>query len=97
MANRKNTGNPPGEDSPLQFPCDFTIKVFGLASEVFEMEVITVIRQHVPDLRENALALRYSRDRKYLALSVTFTAESREQLDSLYRDLSGNPHVLMTL
>jgi len=71
--------------------------VFGFASDAFEMEVITLIRQHVADLRENALALRYSRDRKYLAMSVTFTAESREQLDSLYRDVSANPHVLMAL
>lgn len=84
-------------ESPLQFPCEFTVKVFGMASEAFEMEVITLTRRHVMDLRENALALRYSRDRKYLALSITFTAQSREQLDNLYRDLSSSPHILMAL
>lgn len=82
---------------PLEFPCEFTIKVFGLATDAFELEVMTLTRKHVTDLREDALATRYSRDRKYLALSVTFTAHSREQLDSLYRDFTNSPRVLMAL
>lgn len=84
-------------DDPLKFPCEFTIKVFGLASDEFEMEVITITRRHIKQLRENSLATRYSRDRKYLALSITFTAESREQLDALYRELSHSPRILMVL
>ena len=88
---------PPQTADPMQFPSEFTIKVFGLASDAFEMEVITIIRKYVYDLRENSLSNRYSKDKKYLAMSITFIAESREQLDSIYRELSSNPHILMAL
>jgi putative lipoic acid-binding regulatory protein len=81
----------------LTFPCDFVIKVFGLASEEFEVAVITIIRKHVVELREDALRLRPSKDGKYLALTVTVSVESKEQLDNIYRELTSNPHVLMAL
>jgi hypothetical protein len=89
-----NTEKP---DSPFQFPCDFVIKVFGNASDEFEREVLTIIRKHAADLKENALASRLSKDGKYLAISITITARDREQLDNIYRDLTANPHVLMAL
>ncbi|MDX1901734.1 MAG: DUF493 domain-containing protein [Gammaproteobacteria bacterium] len=85
------------ENSNLKFPCEFTIKIFGLASDAFEMEVITIVRKHIKFLREDALSSRYSKDKKYLALSISFTANSREELDNLYRELSRSPHVLMAL
>ena len=81
----------------LQFPCEFVIKVFGLASDQFELEVLTIIRQHVQDLRETAITTRPSKDGKYLALSVSIHATSKDQLDAIYRDLSANSHVLMAL
>lgn len=84
-------------DSPLQFPCEFPIKVFGNTSDEFEIEVLTIIRKHVPDLSENALRTRPSKDGKYLALTIKITAQSKAQLDDIYRELSANPHVLMAL
>lgn len=84
-------------ESPLQFPCEFLIKVFGNASDQFELEVLTIIRKHVQDLREDALRVRPSKDGKYLAITIKINAQSKVQLDDIYRDLSGNPHVLMAL
>lgn len=80
-----------------QFPCDFMIKIFGVASDQFEIEALTIIRKYTPHLRETAIRSRSSRDGKYLALSITITADNQEQLDNIYRDLSTNPHVLMAL
>ncbi len=85
------------KESPLHFPCDFVIKVFGLASDQFELEAITLIRKHITELREDAIRSRPSKDGKYLALSITITAESKDQLDAIYRELSASPHVLMAL
>lgn len=81
----------------MHFPCEFLIKVFGFASDQFEKETLTIIRKHVAELKENALKHRLSKDGKYLALTITITAESQEQLDQIYRDLSANPLVLMAL
>lgn len=87
----------PIKESLFKFPCDFVIKVFGLASEEFEVAAITIIRNHVKELREDALQFRPSKDGKYLALTVTVRAESKEQLDNIYRELSTSPHVIMAL
>lgn len=81
----------------LNFPCEFVIKVFGLASDEFETTVLSIVRSQIADLRENAIRTRPSKDGKYLALTISIHAESREQLDNLYRELSSNPLVLMTL
>lgn len=87
----------PIKESLLKFPCDFVIKVFGLASDEFEVAVITIIRNHIKELREDALQFRPSKDGKYLALTVNVHVESKEQLDNIYRDLTASTHVLMAL
>jgi putative lipoic acid-binding regulatory protein len=91
----KSSSNAPKE--ALTFPCEFVLKVFGLASAEFETAVVMIVRKHVPHFGENAIQTRPSKDGKYNALSITFTAESREQLDALYRELTSNPQVLMVL
>lgn len=84
-------------ESLLTFPCEFTIKVFGKKSEEFEAFVISTIHAHCKDLRENAFNYRDSKDKTYLAISVTIHAESKEQLDTIYRALSSNSNVLMVI
>ena len=87
----------PTSESLMVFPCEFVIKVFGNANEDFEKIVLEVISKHCETLRENALSYRPSKDGKYLAITVTIDAESKEQLDTIYRDLSANPAVLMVI
>ena len=81
----------------LTFPCEFIIKVFGVASNEFEATVMTIIRDHIADIREDAFRSRPSKDGKYVAMTITIHANSREQLDNIYRDLTKNPLVLMAL
>ena len=81
---------------PLQFPCPFSIKVMGPNSEAFPEAVLTIFGRHMaPD--QFSCSRRLSGGDKYLALTVTFTAQSREQLDALYRELHAHELVLMTL
>lgn len=90
-----NITTPP---SPLlQFPCEFIIKAFGLASDEFETAVLTIIRAHVRDLGENAIRSRLSKDNKYLALTISIMAESQDQLNGIYQAFSKNPLILMAL
>lgn len=83
--------------SLLHFPCEFVIKIFGPASDEFELQTLTIIRRHIKDIAENALKSRLSKDGKYLALTITMPVDSREQLDSIYQELSSNPLILMVL
>jgi len=41
--------------------------------------------------------MRSSKNGRYLSLTVTINARSREQLDALYSELSKHPMVMMVL
>lgn len=79
----------------LEFPCEFIIKVMGKNSSTFEGVVLSIFRKHVQDLSEGAIALRESKEKKYLAMTVTFTATSQTQLDQIYTELSADDEVIM--
>jgi uncharacterized protein len=85
------------DETLLTFPCQFPIKVMGKSNLEFDLLVIEIVRRHVPDLQEQAVTTRSSKDANYLAVTVTIQATSKAQLDAIYHDLSGHPQVLMAL
>ncbi len=87
----------PGPDSLLQFPFEFPLKVFGRPGVEFEVAVLEIVRRHGADLTEGAIRSRTSRNGNYLALTITFEASSRQQLDAIYQDLSRCQAVVMAL
>lgn len=84
-------------ESLLEFPCDFAVKIVGLAAHDFDALVVSIVRRHVGDINEGAVASKASREGKYIALTVTVRAESRPQLDALYTELSKHDRILMVL
>jgi putative lipoic acid-binding regulatory protein len=87
----------PPEQSLIEYPSAFPIKVMGLQVEGFEAAVLAVARQFDPDFDESIVERRPSKAGKYLGLTITVTATSREQLDELYRTLSTHPMVKVVL
>ncbi len=81
----------------LEFPCAFPIKAMGLACDELEIAVIEIINRHVDDLGEGAVRTRPSKNGKYLAITITVTAHSKQQLDAIYVDLSACEHVSIAL
>ena len=79
------------------FPCSFPIKVIGRNSVDFEAIVIEIVRRHAPDLEDSAVSSRTSGGNAYRAVTATFMAQSRSQLDALYSELSGHEQILMVL
>jgi len=77
----------------LEFPCQFPMKVMGRAVPDFEQKVVAIVRLHVPDFSDAAIARRPSRAGRYVSLTLTIDATSREQLDALYVALSGAPEI----
>jgi putative lipoic acid-binding regulatory protein len=89
---------PPADaGSPLNFPCEFPIKVMGRTQDGFAQAVVAVVQRHAPDFDAATLEMRSSRAGKYLSVTATIRATSRAQLDDLYRDLSSHPMVTMVL
>jgi hypothetical protein len=86
-----------GTDSGLRFPTAFPIKVMGLRTDAFAQTVVGVVQRHAPDFDAATLEMRVSREGKYLSVTATINAVSREQLDNLYRELTAHPAVVMVL
>jgi putative lipoic acid-binding regulatory protein len=84
-------------ESLLTFPCAFPIKVMGRTQDGFAQAIVTVVQRHVPDYDAATLEMRASRAGRYLSLTCTVNASSREQLDNLYRDLTAHPMVALVL
>ena len=55
------------------------------------------MKKHAPDFDAATVEMRSSREAKYLSITATITAHSREQLDELYRELCDHPMVSMVL
>ena len=85
------------QDTLLEFPCEFPIKAMGLADGTFDTRVVEIINRHVEDPPEGAIRRRPSAKGKYLSVTVTIRATSREQLDDIYRELTACEEVLMAL
>lgn len=85
-------------DAPvLAFPCEFPIKIMGKTQAGYAQAVTEVVRRHAPDFDPATLEMRSSREGRYLSLTCTIHAVSREQLDELYRELCDHPMVTMVL
>ncbi len=84
-------------ESLLDYPAPFPIKVMGLTQPGFAQAVVAVVQRHAPEFDAGTVEMRSSREGKYLSLTATVTAQSREQLDALYKDLCDHPMVVMVL
>lgn len=88
---------PSAAPSLLVFPTDFPVKIMGRAVEGFAEAIIAIVHEHAPDFDAATLERRTSKDGNYLSVTATIRATSREQLDALYRALTGHPLVKVVL
>jgi putative lipoic acid-binding regulatory protein len=84
-------------ESLFEFPCVFPIKVMGRREDGFAQTVADIVRRHAYDFHAATMEFRSSKNARYLSLTVTINAQSREQLDALYGELSKHPMVIMVL
>jgi uncharacterized protein len=85
------------DEHKLKFPCQFPIKVMGKARDDFEIAVLDIVHKHFPNLTENSLSTRLSKNGNYMAITITVNAISQDQLDAAYRELSSHDLVVMAL
>lgn len=85
------------QDSPLKFPCDIPVKVFGRNGARFRRTAVEIVERHFGELGEGEVSEQLSRRERYASLTIVVHAESREQIDALYRELTSNDDILMAL
>lgn len=87
----------PRDQSLIEYPSLFPIKVMGANVDGFTDAVVSVARQFDPVFDSACVEIRSSRGGRYLGVTITVTATSRDQLDELYRTLSTHPMVKVVL
>lgn len=85
------------EETLIEFPCDFPLKIMGAAHKGFAQAVAEVVLRHAPDFDPANMEMRPSKAGNYLSLTCTVRATSKAQLDALYRELSSHPSVKVVL
>ncbi len=84
-------------ESLIQYPSLFPIKVMGIKTDGLVHAISLIARQFDPAFDASSIELRESKGGKYMGVTITVTATSREQLDELYRTLSTHPMVKVVL
>ncbi|MEO1888741.1 MAG: DUF493 domain-containing protein [Cycloclasticus sp.] len=81
----------------MDYPCKFTIKAMGHAHIDLSVVVINIVKRHAKDAEHTPPQSKFSKSKKYISISLTITAQSKQQMDAIYQDLSDSEHVLMSL
>lgn len=81
----------------LEFPCEFPIKIMGLDTVEFHVIARALVEKHTGPLPDGAIRRSLSRKGRFVSITITVNAESQEQLDAIYRDVSGHEDVLVAL
>jgi putative lipoic acid-binding regulatory protein len=73
------------------------IKIMGKDSPEFRAMAVALIESHTGPLEAERVQTALSRNGRFVSITVTVNAQSKDQLDDIYRDVSGHPSILMAL
>jgi putative lipoic acid-binding regulatory protein len=85
------------DETLLEFPCDFPIKIIGRESPEFRALARSLVEKHTGSLPDDAIHAALSRNGSFVSVTVTVHAQSKQQLDDIYREVTSNDEVLMAL
>lgn len=86
-----------GQTTLLEFPCKFPIKAMGKNSDDFESIVTGIVLKHAELWPGEPIRSLSSKEDKYLSITAVVDAQSQEQLDAIYQELTDCELVLMAL
>ncbi|OOZ40858.1 transcriptional regulator [Solemya elarraichensis gill symbiont] len=81
----------------MQYPCEIAIKAMGKHEPGFEEVVVEIVARHVGELDNGCVSCRPSKGDNFLAVTIRVQAESREQMDRIYHELTAHERVSLAL
>lgn len=81
----------------LEFPCDYEVKAMGYAGDDFEEHIVSVVTRHASLADPRQVSSRSSSGGRYLSVSVSIQARSREHLELVYAQLKNDERVVFML
>jgi uncharacterized protein len=81
----------------IHFPAEFPIKVMGKNNENLCAIIQTLLEPICGPISNDAMKKNESKKGNFQSITVTITATSKTQLDSIYQTLSDHPSIMMCL
>ena len=69
----------------------------GRNEQSFRAAAGDIVRAHYGDIEVDRIAEQLSKNGSFLSLTFTVRAQSRDQIDALYRELTASDEILMVL
>ena len=85
------------EELGLQFPCQFPLKVMGKNVDALRESIEHIVNKHVAVEHQLSITERSSKGARFTSITITIDAQSRAQLDDLYRAFNSHSDVMMVL
>ncbi len=85
------------EETLIEFPCKFPVKVMGAAIPEFHSTVDKIVKTHDPEYDSSITKQNTSKTGKYVSLTLIIHAKNKPQLDALYQDLTNHELVVWAL
>jgi putative lipoic acid-binding regulatory protein len=85
------------ETSLLEFPCRFPIKAMGRQNDDFEYVVKEIVSRHANLWPQEPIRCTPSKAGNFVSVTAVVNAQSKDQLDAIYQDLTDCEQVLMAL
>lgn len=85
------------EDTLLEFPARFPIKIMGKNTPEFRSAVLQIINACIPEKDRLEIREQLSKGDKYLGMTVVAMFYEKPAIDAVYQALTAEPLVLMAL
>lgn len=85
------------DESLLEFPCRFPIKMMGRDGERFRRVAIELVEMHAGKIPASDITESSSSNGNFVSITVTIVAQNQQQLDNIYMALSDHDDVLVAL
>ena len=95
--NKNNLNDIQNKETLFEFPCQFPIKIMANPEKETTEFILSVFEKYVSDYDKIDFKIKESKTGKYISITATFEAQSKDQLDSIYKEISGHSEVHMVL
>ena len=97
MTDKNTAATDTQQEELMKFPMLFPIKIMGLNNPTFPGIMCELAAEHFEDFDKKTLNIAFSKTKKYMALTITVNAQSKDQLDKFYLALTSHPMVKVAL
>ncbi len=85
------------QDTLIEFPARFPIKVMGKNTPEFQAEVLRVARETIPEKDLLSIKESLSKNQRFMSITLTGMFYDKPAIDRVYQALSDSPLVMMAL